>query len=105
MDILSTAIGKPDHPGRVRGESKTVGLTQYFGRASRTVQQSRLSPEYLSQLESQIEAKLEIKVVAKVEAKVRAEMMALFDDRMESLTRASMQAWQSHEVQYTMVYS
>ena len=76
MDILSTTIGKDDHPGRVIGESKTVGLTEYFGRASRTVKQSQLSPEDLSQLDSQIEARLEVRL----EAKIREEMMSLFNE-------------------------
>ena len=101
MDTLSTTIGKVDHPDRIRGESKTVGLTEYFGRASRTVKQSQLSPEDLSQLESQIEARLEVRL----EAKIRAEMVSLFNERMESFTRATMQASLNHEGQSNKVRS
>ncbi|KAK7271448.1 hypothetical protein RJT34_27371 [Clitoria ternatea] len=33
-DILTVAIGKPDHPGRVRAAAGRVGLRQYFGAPS-----------------------------------------------------------------------
>ncbi|KAI9111143.1 hypothetical protein K1719_017754 [Acacia pycnantha] len=35
MDILSTAIGKPDDLGHVRGEPRGVSATKYFGRRRR----------------------------------------------------------------------
>ena len=30
-DILAVAIGKPEHPGRVRAIGQGVGIRQYFG--------------------------------------------------------------------------
>ncbi|KAI9081632.1 hypothetical protein K1719_036368 [Acacia pycnantha] len=35
MDILSTAIGKPDFLDAVRGEPRGVSVAKYFGRRSR----------------------------------------------------------------------
>ncbi|KAI9078648.1 hypothetical protein K1719_039397 [Acacia pycnantha] len=35
MDILSTAIGKPDYLDAVRGETRGVSVAKYFGRRSR----------------------------------------------------------------------
>lgn len=34
-DILTTAIGKPEHPGRVRTAPWGVGIRQFFGSSSR----------------------------------------------------------------------
>ncbi|KAI9074050.1 hypothetical protein K1719_043977 [Acacia pycnantha] len=35
IDILSTAIGKPDYLDAVRGETRGVSVAKYFGRRSR----------------------------------------------------------------------
>ncbi|KAL5191787.1 hypothetical protein HKD37_04G011018 [Glycine soja] len=35
QDILNTAIGRPDHGGRVRAAGSRVTITQYFGKAAR----------------------------------------------------------------------
>ncbi|KAH1254312.1 hypothetical protein GmHk_04G010778 [Glycine max] len=43
QDILNTAIGRPDHGGRVRAAGSGVTITQYYGRASRTCSSSSTS--------------------------------------------------------------
>ncbi|XP_028189367.1 uncharacterized protein LOC114375713 [Glycine soja] len=42
-DILNTAIGRPDHGGRVRAAGSGVTITLYYGRASRTCSNSSIS--------------------------------------------------------------
>ena len=90
MDILSTTNGKVDNPGRVRGESKTVGLSQYFGRASKTGPQ--ISPQNLSQVEARIEAKFEALLQVRLQ-----EQMNKFQDEMKSFFSTSLGSGQTQE--------
>ena len=95
MDILATAIGKPDHPGRVRGESKTIGLTQYFGRASPTAWKNQLSQEILSQVEEKVRQDLQ--------RNLRAELLDELREEMKSFVTSSMQSAQSQGGQTNQV--
>ena len=51
-DILNTAIGRPDHPGRVRVAGTSVTISQYFGQASRGSNSSctSISQQQLAQI-------------------------------------------------------
>ncbi|KAH1209945.1 hypothetical protein GmHk_15G044341 [Glycine max] len=62
-DILTAAIGRPEHPGRVRAVGAGITIKQYFGSASRT---SSIAPEYLQQLTQQIKDQLEDSIIEKV---------------------------------------
>ncbi|KAH1226145.1 hypothetical protein GmHk_11G032886 [Glycine max] len=62
-DILTAAIGRPEHPGRVRVVGAGITIKQYFGSASRT---SSIAPEYLQQLTQQIKDQLEDSITEKV---------------------------------------
>ena len=88
MDILATAIGKPDHGGRVIGESGVVTLTRYFGRASQSSTQTQVSEELLSKLhkeiKAEVEASYEATFEARVQASVKAEVEATLDSRVET---------------------
>ncbi|KAI9074952.1 hypothetical protein K1719_043082 [Acacia pycnantha] len=44
MDILSTAIGKPDYLDAVRGEPRGVSVAKFFGRRSRSYDDDNPSP-------------------------------------------------------------
>ncbi|KAG2371966.1 uncharacterized protein HKW66_Vig0240870 [Vigna angularis] len=48
-DILTTTIGKPEHPGRVRGVPGAIGLRDYFGHTQKTTQS--MSQETLRQMD------------------------------------------------------
>ncbi|KAI9084929.1 hypothetical protein K1719_033102 [Acacia pycnantha] len=58
IDILSTTIGKVDHPGRVRGEPRGVGVTTYFGRASQYSSQGKLSRELVAKVREEVRQSL-----------------------------------------------
>ncbi|KAH1262452.1 hypothetical protein GmHk_02G005072 [Glycine max] len=62
-DILTAAIGRPEHPGRVRAIGAGITIKQYFGSVSRT---SSIAPEYLQQLTQQIKDQLEDSITEKV---------------------------------------
>ncbi|KAL5127716.1 hypothetical protein HKD37_14G040088 [Glycine soja] len=73
QDVLAAAIGRPEHPGRVRGIGAGVTIKQYFGSAPRTSRSaSSLSPEELHQLTQQIRDQLEESITEKVMRQVMA---------------------------------
>ncbi|KAL5172404.1 hypothetical protein HKD37_16G045169 [Glycine soja] len=59
QDVLAAAIGRPEHPGRVRAAGVGVTIKQYFGSAPRTSRSSSsMPPEELQQLTQQIRDQL-----------------------------------------------
>ena len=44
QDVLTTAIGRPEHPGRVRAAGAGVTIKQYFGSAPRSSRSSSSIP-------------------------------------------------------------
>ncbi|KAH1257615.1 hypothetical protein GmHk_03G007551 [Glycine max] len=73
QDVLATAIGRPEHPGRVRGIGAGVTIKQYFGSAPRTSRSaSSLPPDELHQLTQQIRDQLEESITEKVTRQVMA---------------------------------
>ncbi|KAH1241280.1 hypothetical protein GmHk_07G018905 [Glycine max] len=66
QDVFTAAIGRPEHPGRVRDAGAGVTIKQYFGSASRTSRiSSSLPPEELQQLTQQIRDQLEESITEK----------------------------------------
>ncbi|KAH1210348.1 hypothetical protein GmHk_15G044683 [Glycine max] len=60
QDVLTTVIGRPKHPRRVRAAGAGVTIKQYFGSAPWTSHSSSsLPPEELQQLTQQIKDQLE----------------------------------------------
>ncbi|KAL5179417.1 hypothetical protein HKD37_01G000724 [Glycine soja] len=75
IDVLSTAIGRPEHPGRVRAAGAGVTIKQYFGPAPRTSRSSSsLPPEELQQLTQQIKDQLEESITEKVTRQLMASL-------------------------------
>ncbi|KAH1193829.1 hypothetical protein GmHk_19G054776 [Glycine max] len=73
QDVLAAAIGRPEHPGRVRGIGAGVTIKQYFGSAPRTSRSaSSLPPDELHQLTQQIRDQLEESITEKVTRQVMA---------------------------------
>ena len=88
QDILTAAIGRPEHPGRVRAVGVGVTIKQYFGSASRTSRSSSSMPlEDLEQLTQQIRDQLEESITEKVTRKMMesfSQMQSQFQSRMQS---------------------
>ncbi|KAL5141704.1 hypothetical protein HKD37_09G025000 [Glycine soja] len=86
QDILTAAIGRPEHPGRVRAIGADVTIKQYFGSASRTSRSSSSMPlEDLEQLTQQIRDQLEESITEKVTRKMMesfSQMQSQFQSQM-----------------------
>ncbi|KAL5162061.1 hypothetical protein HKD37_07G019239 [Glycine soja] len=75
QDVLTAAIGCPEHPGRVCAVGAGVTIRQYFRSAPWTSRSSSLlPPEELQQLTQQIRDQLEESITEKV----TRQLMALF---------------------------
>ncbi|KAL5177235.1 hypothetical protein HKD37_08G023032 [Glycine soja] len=73
QNVLATAIGRPEHLGRVRGIGAGITIKQYFGSAPRTSRSaSSLPPDELQQLTQQIRDQLEESITEKVTRQVMA---------------------------------
>ncbi|KAH1242314.1 hypothetical protein GmHk_07G019671 [Glycine max] len=73
QDVLAAAIGRPEHPGHVRGIGAGVTIKKYFGSAPRTSRSaSSLPPDELHQLTQQIKDQLEESITEKVTRQVMA---------------------------------
>ncbi|KAH1221938.1 hypothetical protein GmHk_12G035238 [Glycine max] len=78
QDVLAAAIGRPEHPGRVRAAGAGVTIKQYFGSAPRTSRSaSSLPPNKLQQLTQQIRDQLEESITEKVTRQVMASFSQL----------------------------
>ncbi|KAL5142301.1 hypothetical protein HKD37_09G025511 [Glycine soja] len=66
IDLLTAAIGRLEHPGRVRATGVGVTIKQYFGSAPRSSRSSSsMAPEELEQLTQQIRDQLEESITEK----------------------------------------
>ncbi|KAL5124475.1 hypothetical protein HKD37_02G004856 [Glycine soja] len=78
QDVLAAAIGRPEHPGRVRATGAGVTIKQYFGSAPQTSRSaSSLPPDELQQLTQQIRDRLEESITEKVTRQVMASFSQL----------------------------
>ncbi|KAL5159685.1 hypothetical protein HKD37_15G043969 [Glycine soja] len=77
QDVLAAAIGRPEHPGRVRAAEAGVTIKQYFGSTPRTSRSaSSLPPNELQQLTQQIRDQLEESITEKVTSQLQLEMQS-----------------------------
>lgn len=87
MDILATAIGKPDNPGQVRGESRGTSLGKYFGRSSKHFTEA--------QVQSRIE---EMQQSLRAEFEAQQRMMAEKQEQRDAVLRAEIKAEMRDEI-------
>ena len=67
QDVLTAAIGRPEHPGHVRSARVGFTIKQYFGSTPQTSRSSSsMPPEDLQQLTQQIRDQLEESITEKV---------------------------------------
>ena len=67
QDILTAAIRRPEHPGRMGAVGAGVTIKQYFGPSPRTSRtSSSMAPKDLEQLTQQIRDQLEESIIEKV---------------------------------------
>ena len=82
QDVFAVAIGRLEHPGRVRAAGVGVTIKQYFGLAPRmSHSSSSLPPEELQQLTQQIRDQLEESITEKV----MRQLMASFSQMQSQL--------------------
>ncbi|KAL5127560.1 hypothetical protein HKD37_14G039959 [Glycine soja] len=78
QDILTAAIGRPEHPSRVCAVGAGVTIKQYFGSTSRTSHNSSsMPPEDLEQLTQQIRDQLEDQMQSQFQSQMQSQGLAL----------------------------
>ncbi|XP_052724022.1 uncharacterized protein LOC128193876 [Vigna angularis] len=61
QDILATAIGRPEHPGRVRGAGTGIGIRQFFGSSSRPYSYEKMKEEIRKEMTQEITKKVRVR--------------------------------------------
>ncbi|KAL5184584.1 hypothetical protein HKD37_17G048276 [Glycine soja] len=88
QDVLTAAIGRPEHLGRVRAAGAGVTIKQYFGPAQRTSHTfSFIAPEELEHLTQKIRDQLEESIIEKVTRQLMlsfSQMQSQFQSQMQS---------------------
>ncbi|XP_068497787.1 uncharacterized protein [Phaseolus vulgaris] len=86
-DILNVALGRPEHPGRVRVAGYGVGIRSYFGPPSHSKEQLSNEPsqEYLLQLREQLKAEVTQELKESFMEEFSARMEMEFKKRLEGL--------------------
>ncbi|XP_028216576.1 uncharacterized protein LOC114398596 [Glycine soja] len=89
QDILNTAIGRPDHEGRVRAAGSGVTITQYYGRASRTCSSSSTS---ISQQQlDEVVARLREDMTGQIREELRTQIKEELRTQLEEENRRSLE--------------
>ncbi|KAL3639108.1 Proteasome subunit beta type-3 [Castilleja foliolosa] len=78
-DLLAVAIGKPDHPSRVRGVGKGYTVRTYFGKQERAVD-GMVSREEVAVIIAEMKASMQ----AEMQANLRAEMKMILSSQASS---------------------
>lgn len=77
-DILTTAIGRPEHPGRVRGVGRGVGIRQYFGPPLRyDLMPGVVTKEELNVIRKEVREELMTELKQELRQELRQELASL----------------------------
>ncbi|KAH1188510.1 hypothetical protein GmHk_U059442 [Glycine max] len=89
QDILNTAIGRPEHGGRVRAAGLGVTITQYYGRASRTCSSSSTS---ISQQQlDEVVARLREDMTGQIREELRTQIKEELRTQLEEENKRSLE--------------
>ncbi|KAH1266086.1 hypothetical protein GmHk_01G001658 [Glycine max] len=89
QDILNTAIGRPDHGGRVQAAGSGVTITQYYGRASRTCNSSSTS---ISQQQlDEVVARLREDMTGQIREELRTQIKEELRTQLEEENKRSLE--------------
>ncbi|KAH1205314.1 hypothetical protein GmHk_16G046049 [Glycine max] len=94
IDILNTALGRPEHPGRVRVTGICVTISQYFGQASRasntsspSINQQQLV-DIIGGIKDDIRKQLQDEIRNEVHDEIRKEVQQEHKQQQEAWMRA-----------------
>lgn len=85
-DILTTAIGRPEHPGRVRATGGSWGLRDYFGPPPSRTSGDSPSEEVLARLRTEMETQLQSQLQEQMD-RMRQEFQSQFQQQFASFTQ------------------
>ncbi|KAH1261921.1 hypothetical protein GmHk_02G004660 [Glycine max] len=94
QDILNTALGRPEHPGRVHVAGTGVTISQYFGQASRasttsspSINQQQLA-DIIGVIKDDIRKQLQDEIRKEVQDEIRKEVQQEHKQQQEAWMRA-----------------
>lgn len=86
QDILAAAIGRPEHPGRVRAAGPGVGIKDYFGSSSRQRSYSYSDTQWMTEeITKKVREDLREEIRAEVRSEMRAEFQSMFQQQFQNM--------------------
>ena len=86
QDILAAAIGRPEHPGRVRAAGSGVGIKDYFGSSSRQHSYSYNDTQWMTEeITKKVREDLREEIRAEVRSEMRAEFQSMFQQQFQNM--------------------
>ena len=86
QDILAAAIGRPEHPGRVRAAGSGVGIKDYFGSSSRQPSYSYNDTQRMTEeITKKVREDLREEIRAEVRSEMRAEFQSMFQQQFQNM--------------------